>query len=67
MRLPGLVLPPSPVILLLGLCCLFGQVQHLWMSKRLQDAVLERKLFLSILDCEAGLGTIRVDDGFSGA
>ena len=28
--------------------------------------ILERKLLLSILDCEADLGTIRIDDGFSG-
>ena len=37
------------------------------MTRRLQDAVLERKLLLSILDCEADLGIVRVDDGFSGA
>ena len=53
--------------LLLGHCCLFGQVWRLWMSRRLQDVVLKRKLLLSILDCEADLGTVRVDDGFSGA
>jgi hypothetical protein len=29
--------------------------------------VLERKLLLFILDCEADLGTIRIDDGFHGA
>ena len=66
MRLPNLVLPPSPVILL-GHYYIFGQVQCLWMSRRLQDVVLERKLLLSILDCEADLGTVRIDDGFSGA
>ena len=37
------------------------------MSRRLQDAVFEKKLLLSILDCEADLGTVRVDDGFCGA
>jgi hypothetical protein len=37
------------------------------MSKGLQDTILQRKLILSILDCEADLGTVRVDDGFSGA
>ena len=37
------------------------------MSRRLQDAVLERKLLISILDYEADLGTICVDDGFCGA
>ena len=63
----GLVLPPSLVVLLLGYCCTFGLVWHLWMSRRLQDAVLERKLLLSILDCEADLGTVRVDDGICGA
>ena len=36
-------------------------------TKRLQDKVLERKLLLFILDCEADLGTVRVDDGFCGA
>ena len=65
--LTSLVLPPSLVVLLLGYCCLFEQVRCLWMSRRLQDVVLERKLPLSILDCEADLGTVRVDDGFSGA
>ena len=67
MWLPGLVLLPSPVLLLLGHYCLFGQVQHLWMSRRLQDMILKRKLLLSILDYEVGLGTDCVDDGFSGA
>ena len=65
--LPSSVLPSSPIVLLLGHCCLFGQVQHLWMSRRLQDMILERNLLLSILDCEIDIGTIRVDDGFSGA
>ena len=63
--LTGLVLPPS--IVLLGYCCLFGQVWCLRMSGRFQDMILERKLLLSILDCEADLGTVRVDDGFCGA
>ena len=62
----GLVLPPL-VVLLLGYCYLFGQVCLLWMSRRLQDMILERNLLLSILDCEIDLGTVRVDDGFSGA
>ena len=35
------------------------------MSRRLQDAVLERKLLLSILDCEVDLGTLRIDDDFA--
>ena len=29
--------------------------------------ILERKLLLFILDCEADLGTIHIDDGFRGA
>ena len=29
--------------------------------------ILERKLFLSILDCEIDLGTIRIDDVICGA
>ena len=33
------------------------------MSRRLQDTILERKLLLFILDCEADLGTVRIDDG----
>ena len=37
------------------------------MSERSQDVVLERKLLLPILDYEADLGTVRVDDGFYGA
>jgi hypothetical protein len=37
------------------------------MTKRLQDAILERKLLLFILDCETDLGTICIDDGFCGA
>jgi hypothetical protein len=37
------------------------------MSKRLQDTIIERKLLLFILDCEADLGTVRVDHGFCGA
>jgi len=37
------------------------------MSRRLQDTVLERKLLLSILDYKTDLGTVGVDDGFSGA
>ena len=28
--------------------------------------ILERKLLLFILDCEADLGTVRVDDGICG-
>ena len=67
LRLPGLVLPPSPVILLLGHCCLFGQVCLLWMTRRLQDAVLERELLLFTLDREIDLGIVCVDDGFCGA
>ena len=63
--LPSFVLSSSPIILLLGHCCLFRKVRCLSMSRRLQDVVLERKLLLSILDCGADLGTIRVDDGFS--
>ena len=62
-----LVLPPSPVVFLIGHYCIFGLVWRLWMSGRLQDMILERKLFLSILDCEADLGIVRVDDGFSGS
>ena len=64
--LPSSVLPSSPVVLLLGHYCLFGQVRRLRMSGRLQDMILERKLLLSILDCEADLGTVHVDDGFCG-
>ena len=37
------------------------------MCRRLQDAVLETKLLLFILDGETDLGTVRVDDGFRGA
>jgi hypothetical protein len=37
------------------------------MTKRLQDTILERKFLLFILDCEADLGTVHVDDGFCGA
>ena len=37
------------------------------MTWRLQDAILERKLLLFVLDYEIDLGTVRVDDGFSGA
>ena len=65
--LTGLVLPPSLIVLLLGLYCPFGKVCLLWMSRRLQDVVLERKLLLCILDCESDLGTVRIDDGFCGA
>jgi hypothetical protein len=54
------------LLLLLAHCCLFGQICHLWMTRRLQDTILEGKLLISILDCEADLGTIRVDDGFCG-
>ena len=64
--LTGLILPPS-VLLLLGHCCLFRQVCLLWMTRRLQDAVLERELLLFILEREIDLGTICVDDGFCGA
>ena len=64
--LTGLVLPPS-VVLLLGHCCLFGQACLLWMTRRLEDAVLERELLLFILDHETDLGTVRVDYGFCGA
>ena len=49
--LTGLVLPPSLVVLLLGHYCLFGLVCLLWMTRRLQDAVLERELIF-IFDCE---------------
>ena len=62
----SLVLPPS-VVLLLGHCCLFGQVCLLWMTRRLQDAVLERELLLFILDRETNLGTVHVDDGLCSA
>ena len=34
------------------------------MSGRSQDAVLERKLFLPIFDCEADLGTVHVEKAF---
>jgi hypothetical protein len=64
--LPNLVLPPSPVVLLAHYC-LFGQIYHLWMTRRMVYAVLEREFLLFILDCEADLGTIRVDDGFRSA
>jgi hypothetical protein len=37
------------------------------MSRRLQNTVLERKLLLFILDYEADLGTVCIDDGFCGA
>ena len=65
--LTGLVLPPSSVVLLLGHCCLFGQVCLLWMTRSLHDVVLERELLLLILDREIDLGTICIDDGFYGA
>ena len=65
--LTSLVLPPSLVVLLLGHYCLFGLVCLLWMTRRLQDEVLERELLLFILDREIDLGTVRVDDGFCGA
>ena len=65
--LTGLVLSPSSVLLLLGHCCLFGQVCLLWMTRRLQDAVLKRELLLFILDRETDLGTVRVVDGFCSA
>ena len=64
--LTSLILPPSDV-LLLGHCCLFGQVCLLWMTWGLQDAVLERELVLFILDLETDLSTVRIDDGFCGA
>ena len=64
--LTSLVLPPS-VVLLCGHCCLFGQVYLLWMTRILQDAVLERELLLFILDQETDLGTVCVDDGLRGA
>ena len=65
--LTGLVLPPSSVVLLLGYCCLFRLVCLLWMTRRLQDAVLERELLLFTLDREIDLGIVCVDDGFCGA
>jgi hypothetical protein len=65
--LTDLVLPPSLVILLLGHCCLFGQVCLLWMTRRFQDSVLERELLFFILDCKIDLGTVCVDDGLRGA
>ena len=65
--LPSSILPSSPVALLLCHCCLFGQVQRLWMFGRLQDMILERKLLLSILNPKADLGTICVANGFCGA
>ena len=64
--LPNLVLPPPPIVLLVH-CCFFGQVRLLWMTGRLQDAVLERELLLLVLDCKTYLGTVHVDDGFCGA
>ena len=67
MWLLGPILLSSPVVLLLGHCCHFRQIWRLRMSRRLQDTILERKFLISILDCEADLGTVRVDDGFSGA
>jgi len=65
--LTDLVLPPSPVLLLLGYCCLFGQVCHLWMTRRMVYMILESKFHISILYCEADLSTVRVDNGFCGA
>jgi hypothetical protein len=38
------------VVLLLGYYCFFGQVCLLAMTRRLQDAVLERELLLLVLD-----------------
>jgi len=63
----GFVLPPSPVVLLLGHCCLFRQVCLLWMTRRLQDVVLERELLLFILDHEIDLSTVHIHDGFCSA
>ena len=37
------------------------------MTRRLQDAVLERELLLFIIDRETDLGIVRVDYGFCGA
>jgi hypothetical protein len=61
------LVPPSSVILFLGHCCLFGQVCLLWMTRRLQDSVLERKILLFILDYKIYLGTVCIDNGLRGA
>jgi hypothetical protein len=37
------------------------------MTRRLQDAILERELLLLVLDCEADFGTVCIDDGLCGA
>jgi hypothetical protein len=37
------------------------------MSRRLQDAVLERELLLLVLDCETDLGSVHIDDGLCDA
>jgi hypothetical protein len=65
--LPGFVLPSSPIVAILGHCCLFGQVCLLWVTWKMVYMILESKLLLSILDGEADLGTVHVDDGFCGA
>ena len=65
--LPSFVLPSSPVVALLVHYCLFGQVCHLWMTRRVMYMILESKLLLPILDGETDLGTIRIDDDFCGA
>ena len=35
--------------------------------QEIADTILKTKLLLSILDCEANIGTVRIDDGFCGA
>ena len=62
--MPSLVLPSSPIVPLLGHCCLFGQICHLWMTRRVVYMILESKLLILILYGEANLGIVRVDDGF---
>jgi hypothetical protein len=37
------------------------------MTRRVVYMILESDFFLSILDCETDLGTVRVDDGFCSA
>ena len=64
--LPSLV-PPSPIIVLLLSCwCDLGLVLCLWIYRRMMYTILEQELLLFVLDREIDLGTIRVDDGFSG-
>ena len=64
--LPNLVLPPPPIVLLVH-CCFFGQVHLLWMTRRVVYTILEHEFLLSILNCEADLGTVSIDDSFCSA